>query len=119
MLNLYDYQELKCGENACTETSFEEIHYLYKDDDEVIWRAQRIFEELAEEDVDEIDLKYCGGSEEVVKIINQKCVVYFDFPSVFAFRHCDHQRICEIVMQAALGQLTVHKVCMRIQLMKC
>ena len=35
----------------------------------------------------------------MVKIFNQKCVIGFGSPKVFAFRQCGHQRIFEEMHQ--------------------
>ena len=36
---------------------------------------------------------------EILKIFTQKCVIYFEIPSVHAFRLCGHQSFCENCFQ--------------------
>ena len=52
---------------------------------------------LVEEDEDEVlvETSYCNANNEVVKIFNQKCVICYERYSVYAFRQCGHQYICE------------------------
>ena len=38
---------------------------------------------------------YCNGYRQMVKAFNQKCVMFFENPSVFAFKHCGRQITCE------------------------
>ena len=58
-------------------------------------------DEIQEDDEDEILIEpsYTNGNNEVVKIFNQKCVICFERDSVYAFRQCGHQCICENVMR--------------------
>ena len=48
-----------------------------------------------EEDDDLIETQYLNGNNEKVKIFNQKCVICYERASVYAFRQCGHQCICE------------------------
>ena len=48
-----------------------------------------------DEVVGENELEYCSGSKEGVKIFNQDSVICFKKPSVYAFRQCRHQSLCE------------------------
>ena len=48
-----------------------------------------------EEDDDLIEKQYLNGNYEVVKFLNQKCVICLKTDSDFAFRQCGHQCICE------------------------
>ena len=50
---------------------------------------------FVEEDEELIERNYCNGNKEVVKIFNHKCVICYERDSVYAFRQCGHQRICE------------------------
>ena len=52
-------------------------------------------EEDVEEDVNIHDLEYTDGSNEVVKIFNQKCVIFLEGDSDYIFKQCGHQCICE------------------------
>ena len=52
-------------------------------------------EENVEEDVNVQELEYTDGSNEVVKIFNQKCVICLERDSDYIFKQCGHQCICE------------------------
>ena len=56
-------------------------------------------EEDDEEDIGEDgtiqELKFTDGSNEVVKIFNQKCVICLERDSDYIFKQCGHQRVCE------------------------
>ena len=53
----------------------------------------------AEDEVEElgdlIETQYLNGNNEVVKTFNQKCVKCYDRDSVYAFKQCGHQCICD------------------------
>ena len=71
------------------------IQSFYQDSEE---NAENEDDVLVEEDVEDDDLieaSYCNGNNEVVKIFNQKCVLCYERESVYAFRQCGHQCICE------------------------
>ena len=95
---------LKCGKNAVQESRYEQIYTYYTktneddeedDEEEGIWRAQRSLDVWAREQEALFKLDRCNGSNEVVKIFNQKCVMYFENRSVYAFRQCGHQCKCK------------------------
>ena len=53
---------------------------------------------LVEEDEENenlIETNYCNGNNDVVKIFSQKCVICLERKSIYAFRQCVHQCICE------------------------
>ena len=53
---------------------------------------------LVEEDEENehlIETNYRNGNNEVVKIFSQKCVICLERNSIYAFRQCGHQCICE------------------------
>ena len=52
-------------------------------------------EEDVEESVNIHILEYTDGSNEVVKIFNQKCVICIERDSDYFFKQCRHQCICE------------------------
>ena len=64
-------------------------------------------EEDVEEDVNIQELEYTDGSNEVVKFLNQKCVIRLERDSDYLFKQCGHQSICEECYQikANLGKL--------------
>ena len=48
-----------------------------------------------EEDEELHELEYTNGSNEVVNILNQKCVVCLERDSDYLLKHCGHQSFCE------------------------
>ena len=52
-------------------------------------------EEHVEQDVNIHELEYNDGSNEVVKVFNQKCVIYFKRDSDYKFWKCGQQCFCE------------------------
>ena len=52
---------------------------------------ERIYEDDDNDHDEENDFQYRKGTNEIVKIINQKCVNSFQNPSVFELRQCGHQ----------------------------
>ena len=70
---------------------FTQIHTYYSNEEieeEVLgaWdREQKALFKLGE----------CNGNNEMVKIFNQKCVLCFENPSVYAFRICGQHNLCE------------------------
>ena len=48
-----------------------------------------------EEDVNIHELEYTDGSNEVVKIFNQKCVICLERDSEYIFKQCGHLCLCE------------------------
>ena len=52
-------------------------------------------EEDVEEDVNIDELGYTDGSNEVVKIFNQICVICLEPDSDYFFKQCGHQCICD------------------------
>ena len=48
-----------------------------------------------EENEDLIETIYTNGNNEMVKLFNQMCVICLERDSVYAFRQCGHQCICE------------------------
>ena len=52
-------------------------------------------EDEVEEDEEFIETNYTNGNNEMVKKYNQKCVICLERDSIYAFRQCGHQCICE------------------------
>ena len=48
-----------------------------------------------EENEDLIETNFYNGNNEVGKIFSQKCVICLEKDSIYAFRQCRHQCICE------------------------
>ena len=55
--------------------------------------------EVDEEDEDLTETNFCNENNEVVKIFNEKCVICYEKDTVYAFRKCGHQCICENCFQ--------------------
>ena len=84
----------KCGIDSFKKLECSQIHTFYPHDEEDIEDEDN---DLVEEDEDLIDTNFCNGNNEVVKIFNQYmlCVICYERDSVYAFRQCGHQCICE------------------------
>ena len=92
----YDYHLEKCGIDSFKKLERSLIHSFPSghgedfengdddDDDD---------DDLVGEDI--VETQYFNGNNEVVKIFNQKCVICYEKDSVYAFRQCGHQCICE------------------------
>ena len=52
-------------------------------------------QEDVEEDVNIHELEYTGGSNEVVIIFNQKCVMFLEWDIDCIFKQCGHKCLCE------------------------
>ena len=91
-LDPYDYHVEKCGADAFKKLERSLIHTFWSghgEDDDLVE------EDIVEEDENLIEPDYCNGNNEVVKIFNQKCVICLERDSIYAFRQCGHQCICE------------------------
>ena len=89
----YDYHVEKCGVDSFKKLEHGLIHTCWPGHGEDIENED---DDLVEEDiVEEDETPYLNGNNEVVKIFNQKCVVCLERDSVYAFRQCGHQCICE------------------------
>ena len=71
------------------------IHTLYSGHGENIEDDELVEGDVVERNEDLIETQYFNGNNEVVKIFNQKCVICYERESVYAFRQCGHQCICE------------------------
>ena len=98
-LDPYDYHLEKCGIDSFKKIELSLIHTCWpghgedienEDDDDDL-----VEEDVVEENEDLIETSYTNGNNEVVKIFNQKCVICYERDSVYAFRQCGHQCICE------------------------
>ena len=87
-LDPFLYHLGKCGVDSFKKVERSQIYTFYPHDEE------------GEENEDEeneylIETNYCNGNKEVVKVFNQKCIICYEKDSVYAFRQCGHQCICE------------------------
>ena len=95
----YDYHLEKCGIDSFKKLERNLIHSFWPG------HGEDIDDDLVEEDVvegneDLIETQYFTGTNEVVKTFNQKCVICYERESVYAFRQCGHQCICEQCYQS-------------------
>ena len=88
----YVYHVLKYGEDAFNSIGCNQFDTYYPDEegDEGDWAGEQ--EGLFKS-------SYCCGNKEMLEIFNQECVICFEKPNVYAFRHCGHQSICETCSQ--------------------
>ena len=91
-LDSFVYHLTKCGVDSFKTLERSQIHSFYRhieedeeDEDDV----------LVEEDEYLTETNYFNGTNEVVKLLNQKCVLCYERDSDCAFRQCGHQCICE------------------------
>ena len=89
----FDYHLENCGIDSFEKLEHSLIHSFWpghgEDDDDLVE------EDVVEGNEDLIETQYFVGNNEVVKIFNQKCVICYERESVYAFRQCGHQCICE------------------------
>ena len=91
-LDPFDYHLRKCGVDSLKSLEHSQIYTLYPHIEENVEDEDDV---LVEEDEDLIETNYCNGTNEVVKILNQKCVIGYERDSNYAIRQCGHQCICE------------------------
>ena len=88
-LDPYDYHIGRCGVDSLKKLDHVLIHTLWADHGEDQDQNENIEDEIL------IEPSYTNGNNNVVKIFDQKCVICFERDSVYAFRQCGHQCICE------------------------
>ena len=97
-LDPYDYHLEKCGIDSFKKLERNLIHTFWPgvgEDMENEDDISDVEDEEVEEDGNLIETLYLNGNNEVVKTFNQKCVICYERESVYAFRQCGHQCICE------------------------
>ena len=96
-LDPHDYHLEKCGKDSFKKLEHSLIHTCWPGHGEDIENEDDIsdVEDEVEENGDLIETQYLNGNNEVVKNFNQKCVKCYEKDSVYAFRQCGHQCICE------------------------
>ena len=92
----FEYHLEKCRLGSSKTLEHTQIHTCWPRDDnqEDIEGEDDV---LVKEDEDEVlvETNYCNGNNEVVKFFNQNCGICYEKDSVYAFRQCGHQLICE------------------------
>ena len=101
----YEYHLEKCGIDSFKKLERNLIHTFLPDHGENI-ENESDDNDLVEEDI--VEAQYFNGNNEVVKIFNQKCVICYERDSVYAFRQCGHQCICEQCYQSK-GDINILK----------
>ena len=86
-LDPYDYHIERCGIDSFKKLDHSLIH--------TFWPGHGEDQNENVEDVILVEPSYTNGNNEVVKIFNQKCVICFERESIYAFRQCGHQCICD------------------------
>ena len=94
----YDYHIEKC-ENSFRKLEYSLIHTCWPghgediedEDDDLVEEG----EDNIQEDVNIHELEYTDGSNKIVKVFNQKCVICLERDSGYIFKQCGHQCICE------------------------
>ena len=90
----YDYHLEKCGIDSFKKLERNLIHSFWPGNGEDI-DDDLVEEDEVEGNEDLIETQYFNGTNEAVKIFNQNCVICYERESVYAFRQCGHQCICE------------------------
>ena len=98
-LDPFDYHVEKCGEDSFKKLEHNLIHTCWRghgeneenEDDDLVEEG----EDNIQEDVNKHELECTNGSNEIVKVFNQKCVICLERNSDYIFKQCGHQCICE------------------------
>ena len=98
-LDPFDYHLEKCGIDSFKKLERSLIHSFWlghgEDDDNLVEDN----EDNIQEDVNIYELEYTDGSNEIVKVFNQKCVICLERDSEYIFKQCGHQCICKQCFQ--------------------
>ena len=94
-LDPFDYHIGKCSVDSFKALEHTRIQTCWPNVGEDEEKEEDEDDVLDDENEDMVETKYCNGNNEVVKNFNQKCVIYYERDSVYAFRQCGHQCICE------------------------
>ena len=91
----FDYRLEKCGVDSFKTLEHIQIHTCWPSFGEHEENEDDYLVEEDEENEDLIETNCCTGNNEVVKMFSQKCVICLERDSIYAFRECGHQCICE------------------------
>ena len=98
-LDPFIYHLGKCGVDSFEKLERSQIHSCWPHDDEEDETVDLVEEDEDDVSVEEVEglikTNYCNRDNEVVITFNQKCVLCYERDSVFAFRQCGHQCVCE------------------------
>ena len=96
----YDYHLEKCGIDSFKKLERSLIHRFWPGHGEDVDDDDLVVEDAVERNEDLIETQFFNGTNEVVKNFNQMCVICYERESVYAFRQCGHQCICEQCYQS-------------------
>ena len=98
-LDPYDYHVEKCGLDSFKKLEYSLIHTCWpghgEDEGDISDVENLVAEHEVDGDEDLTETRYLNGNNEVVKFFNQKCVICYERDSIYAFRQCGHQCICQ------------------------
>ena len=60
-----------------------------------------------DEEVEIFENKFYNGTNELLKIFNQKCVICLEKDSIYAFRQCGHLCLCEMCYNSEITKCVV------------
>ena len=69
-----------------------------------------IEEESSDEEFNEDEGEIYNGTNEIVKIFNQKCVICLENDSIYAFRNCGHLCLCENCFDSKITKCVVCRI---------
>ena len=106
-LDPFDYHAEKCGINSFKKLELSLIHTFWpghgenieNDDDDDLIEENEENEDNIQEDINIHELQYTNGNNKIVKVFNQKCVICLERDSIYIFKQCGHQCICEYCYQ--------------------
>ena len=107
-LDPYEYHIGRCGIDSFKKLEHSLIHSFWPGHGEDVDDDDLVVEDVVERNEDLIETQYFNGTNEVVKIFNQMCVICYERDSVYAFRQCGHQCICEQCYQSK-GDINILK----------
>ena len=84
----------KCGVDSFKTFEHGQVHTFYPHEEDEENEDGDLVEEV-EENEGLMEINFCYGTKEVVKICNKKCVICNESDSVYAFRQYGHQCVCE------------------------
>ena len=93
----FDYHLENCGIDSFKNLEYRLILICWPGHGEDVEAEDEIsdVEDEVEEDENLVERQYPNGNNERVKIFNQKCVICLEGDSIYAFRQCSHQCICQ------------------------
>ena len=104
-LDPYDFHLEKCGIDSFNQLERSLFHTFWSGHGEVI------DDDLVEEEINIHEIEYTLGDNEIVKVFNQKCVICLELESVYIFKQCGHQCICEQCYQNK-GNIDIKMCCL-------